>query len=220
MYHTLLTFVFKTDSFQEAIKKDGNYFYETIKPFYQLSFLNEKAKIKKFWQGFNKLNPDVFFIQEFSKSLLDEIKKSDQHYAVDPRDDSVVILNKNSFKNIQKFDEIIKKINIEQQKAFRWGESIAFIGADNYIFACIHLSSSEKLNKVQVKNLKDDLLVLRKSLPGYHLIVGGDINSFLVPEEEFTEVFSLFPIYAHQHTTCKRRSYAQAQFHKAEKDIK
>ncbi len=107
-----------------------------------MSFLNEKAKIKKFWEGFNKLNPDVFFIQEFSAILLSEIKQSNQYYAVDPRDDSLVILNKNSFKNIQKFDEIIKHINAEQQKSFRWGESIAFIGADNFIFACIHLSSN------------------------------------------------------------------------------
>jgi hypothetical protein len=103
MYHTLLTFVFKTDSFEDAIKNDATVFYEAIKNFYKLSFLDEQAKIKKFWDGFNKLNPDVFFIQEFSALLLEEIKKSNQYFAVDPRDDSLVILNKNSFKSIQKF---------------------------------------------------------------------------------------------------------------------
>lgn len=49
MYHTLLTFVFKTDSFEDAIKNDATVFYETIKNFYKLSFLDEQAKIKKFW---------------------------------------------------------------------------------------------------------------------------------------------------------------------------
>ena len=45
-----------------------------------------KLRFKKFWDGFNKLNPDVFFIQEFSALLLEEIKKSNQYFAVDPRD--------------------------------------------------------------------------------------------------------------------------------------
>ena len=56
MYHTLLTFVFKTDSFEDAIKNNATVFYEAIKNFYKLSFLDEQAKIKKFWDGFNKLN--------------------------------------------------------------------------------------------------------------------------------------------------------------------
>jgi hypothetical protein len=73
MYHALLSFVFGTDSLEEALKNSAETFKEKISHFYQLSFLNEEAKLKKFIEGFDKLQPDVFFIQEYSKVLFEKL---------------------------------------------------------------------------------------------------------------------------------------------------
>lgn len=73
-------------------------------------------------------------------------------------------------------------IDSEQQKNFGWAQSVAFTIADNFVFACIHLSSNEQKNREQMKNLKNDLLKLKQSLPPkYEIVVGGDFNSFLKP---------------------------------------
>jgi hypothetical protein len=94
------------------------------------------------------------------------------------------------------------------------------ISADNYIFACLHLSSQRLKNKDQVENLKKDLVRLRQLLPKYELVVGGDINSFIQPDPNFTPIFSHFPYNEYDITTLKKRTYAQAQFHKAEEEVR
>jgi hypothetical protein len=76
MYHTLLEFVFGNLPFGELIKKDAEQFRKTIDPLYSISFLNEELKLKKFMDSFTKLQADVFFIQEYSSLLLNELKKS------------------------------------------------------------------------------------------------------------------------------------------------
>lgn len=94
------------------------------------------------------------------------------------------------------------------------------VGADNYVFACVHLSSQEEKNSQQVANLKADLLKMRESLPLHHIIIGGDINSFFQPDSKFTPKYFLFPRYEWDFTTLKKRTYSQSQFHKAEKEVK
>ena len=48
-YHALLIFVYKTtEDFNELIKNDPKFFEKTMKPFYELSFLNENKKLAKF----------------------------------------------------------------------------------------------------------------------------------------------------------------------------
>lgn len=97
---------------------------------------------------------------------------------------------------------------------------MAFAGADNFIFACVHLSSSADKNKVQIENLKSDLLRLKEYLPKYQIIVGGDLNSFLQTDEKFGKVFHLYPRYEFEFTTLKKRTTSQAQYHKAELEVK
>ena len=70
IYHTLLEYVFGNAPFEELIKHDGQVFLDRIAPLYKLSFLDEEAKFKKFMAGFERLKPDVFFIQEYSALLL------------------------------------------------------------------------------------------------------------------------------------------------------
>lgn len=171
--------------------------------------------------GFLELDPDVFFIQEYSKLLYDQLARDDRyHVTVDIRKDSLVLLKRESFKEIVEFDEITREINSEQQKGLKWAQSIAVVGADNYIFGCVHLSSQEAKNKEQVENLKKDLLNMRHYLSKYEIIVGGDINSFMQPDPIFGPKFHLFPRYEYDFTTLKKRTYAQSQYHKAEKEVK
>jgi hypothetical protein len=142
------------------------------------------------------------------------------HITIDPKEDSLVLLNKASFAKFYEFNDIIKEINSEQKKNLRWAESIAFVGADNYIFACVHLSSKEEKNSSQIANLKEDLLRLKAYLPKYEIIVGGDLNSFLEPEPAFSEKFHLYPRFKWDFTTLKKRTYSQSQYNKAEKEVK
>uniref|UniRef100_A0A1J3DTK8 Uncharacterized protein n=1 Tax=Noccaea caerulescens TaxID=107243 RepID=A0A1J3DTK8_NOCCA len=61
---------------------------------------------------------------------------------------------------------------------------------------------------------------MKKYLPKYEIIVGGDLNSFMQSDPVFGANFHLFPRYEYNFTTLKKRTYAQAQFHKADKEIK
>jgi endonuclease/exonuclease/phosphatase family metal-dependent hydrolase len=58
---------------------------------------------------------------------------------------------------------------------------------DNYIFINAHLSSKEEKNKGQIEDLKKGLLELKKTLPDYSIIVGGDLNSYLEPSQPFNK---------------------------------
>lgn len=53
--------------------------------------------------GFQRLKPDVFFIQEYSALLLNELRKSDQYVVTDPKEDSLILINKHSFTKLQDF---------------------------------------------------------------------------------------------------------------------
>lgn len=94
------------------------------------------------------------------------------------------------------------------------------MGADDFIFGCVHLSSQKEKNVVQVSNLKTDLMKLSECLPKYKLVIGGDINSFMANDAIFGAKFHLYPRFEHEFTTLKKRTFAQAQFHKAEEEVK
>jgi hypothetical protein len=59
------------------------------------------------------LKPDVFFIQEYSQVLLDDLSLKDKkyHITVDARKDSLVLLNRETFTNIREFGEVTQLIN-------------------------------------------------------------------------------------------------------------
>lgn len=61
--------------------------------------------------GFKELKPDVFFVQEYSQLLLSELRKSNQYIVTDPKEDSLILLNRDSFSKFQDFSEIYKEIN-------------------------------------------------------------------------------------------------------------
>ena len=59
---------------------------------------------------------------------------------------------------------------------------------------------------------------MRKVVPNYEIIVGGDLNSFLSVKDA-PEGFHLYPDQPDQLTTVKKRTMTQAQFHKGNKII-
>lgn len=68
-----------------------------------------------------KLKVDILFIQEYSSVLLAELSKNkDLYIEKDPREDSLVVLNRNHFKVIDNCEKAKKIINEEQEKYFRW----------------------------------------------------------------------------------------------------
>ena len=58
------------------------------------------------------LKPDVFFIQEYSERLLRELQLNNKFdITIDPKQDSLVLLNKQSFGKIREFKEVTAQIN-------------------------------------------------------------------------------------------------------------
>lgn len=62
--------------------------------------------------------------------------------------------------------------------------------------------------------MKKSLNILRKKCPNYHIIVGADTNSFV--QTDGIESFYGFPNKEYEATTCKKRTYLQPQFNKAD----
>jgi len=56
--------------------------------------------------------------------------------------------------------------------------------------------------------------------PEEEIILGGDINSFLAPDEKFASKFYMFPDNESILTTVKKRTMTQGQYHKGDKTIK
>jgi hypothetical protein len=58
------------------------------------------------------LKPDFFFIQEYSERLLRELQLNNKFdVTIDPKQDSLVLLNKQSFGKIREFKEVTAQIN-------------------------------------------------------------------------------------------------------------
>ena len=70
-------------------------------------------------------------------------------------------------------------------------------------------------NLPQIKEMKEGLLQLKKKLPDYDIILGGDINSYLEP---FSKELNFFPN-SQEMTTVKKRTATQGQYHKADQII-
>ena len=157
--------------------------------------------------------PDVLFIQEYSSVLLEHLKKIDIYdVTIDKEKDSLVALNKKYFKTDDNCDKIVKELCGKH----KWFETSAVTVANRIIFCSVHLTSNEAKNKEQVILLKEAINVLVDDYKDYNFVVAGDINSFV---KFYSPIFS-FPQTEDQFTTLKKRTASQAQFHKAEKEVK
>jgi hypothetical protein len=141
---------------------------------------------------------------------------------VDARNDSLIIINALAFKDFRDFNFLVDQIEERavREQLWKWGKGLAAVVADDYLLISLHLSSKKQLNPLQLQELTTHLLLLKKHLPKYRIVLGGDLNSYLTPDETFAGQFHLFPQHEEFFTTLKKRTFTQAQFHKAEVEVK
>ena len=63
------------------------------------------------------------------------------------------------------------------------------MAADKYILISGHLSSKDNVNSENVRDLKAGIQLLKTKMPGYEVIIGADINSFLGNFNKDVKVF-------------------------------
>ena len=56
---------------------------------------------------------------------------------------------------------------------------------------------------------------IRETYPDYEIVVAGDINSYLDIDGPLAQRYNSYPASKEEFTTLKKRTYTQAQFHKA-----
>lgn len=201
------------DTVEQAQAKDPEVYLKTIRPFYELSFLNEERKVKKMVDNLAKLQCDIFFFQEYSDFFYNYLINRREHIiAVDEAKDTMIIAKEASFEKKKDIELIFRGLTKEQRDNLNSSETNAFLCLDNYILISSHLSSKAEKNKLQIEKLKVGLTDLKKHLPEYDIILGGDLNSYLPP---FSKEFYFYPDSENQLTTIKKRTMTQGQFHKA-----
>jgi len=90
---------------------------------------------------------------------------------------------------------------------------------DSLIVVGIHFSSKAELSKQQTDQFKVGIMTLKQAFPEHHIVVGGDINSFMEPDPAL-KGFEMFPDRDSLLTTVKMRTWTQAQFHKRDTLVK
>lgn len=99
-------------------------------------------------------------------------------------------------------------------QTMNWAGKTSFLLVDNIILINAHLSSGKEKNGPQIESLKQTLLTLKQQKSNYHIILGGDLNSFLAPNPDFDKVFNMYPRGKDDITTIKMRTMAQGQYEK------
>ena len=217
MFHTLLAHVFKGKNFEQLIKNPVKSYLDLYRPFYDLSFLSEERKLDKFMSSFSKIEADVFFMQEYSEVLKDEILKTNKyHVSTDESKDKLIIAKKATFPGKKITTDVL---TAEDLKELTWSEDPCILVADSFIIINAHLSSKTEKNKKQLEFVKKHLVQLKHKYPNYHFIVGGDINSYLGNDGVFEKDFNFYPEKEDELTTIKKRTLTQGQYHKGNKVV-
>lgn len=133
------------------------------------------------------MNIDVFFLQEYSEYFEKYIDGTGDYIkATDRTKDTMVIARRSSFRELKKIETVLSAAQIE---SLDWAGRTAILCVDNLILISAHLTSKAEKNKPQIDKLKASLIKLKQELPLYDIIVGGDLNSFLAPNEVFSLYF-------------------------------
>lgn len=99
MWHTLLRYVYKVKSIEEAKNQEAKKYIQKLKHFFDMSFLDQQKKGMKLISQLKKIDPDVFFFQQYSTSFYEAIKRQGEYYlAIDDSKDTLIIAKKTSFK--------------------------------------------------------------------------------------------------------------------------
>ena len=126
-----------------------------FEPFFDFSFLSSENKLSKFRYGYRKTNPDVFFIQECGKELIDFLErkaKTNYFWFSDEEDDNLIIFKRNrketksfvgdtyeSFK-IVKLEDVVKDTT-EYKKGDQSYRKIFAVESPNFFVIAMHLTS-------------------------------------------------------------------------------
>lgn len=63
MYHTLLRYAYRVAEIKDVEGKNAQQYRDKLKPFFQLSFLDEQKKAEKVMENMERVQADVFFFQ-------------------------------------------------------------------------------------------------------------------------------------------------------------
>nr|BAJ97870.1 predicted protein [Hordeum vulgare subsp. vulgare] len=99
-------------------------------------------------------------------------------------------------------------------QAMNWSDKTSFLLVDNILLINAHLSSNKEKNPPQMESVKSTLKVLKQTQPNLHIILGGDLNAYLISNPEFDKMFHMFPVSKDDITTIKMRTKAQGQYEK------
>jgi hypothetical protein len=59
--------VYNQDNFEELVKQNTAPYRKKLKPFFELSFLDQKKKLDVMIKNFEEMHIDIFFTQEYSR---------------------------------------------------------------------------------------------------------------------------------------------------------
>ena len=84
------------------IQKDANHFKEQLAHFYAQSFLDEEKKLLIVENSFEKIDADVFFLQEYSPLIEEYLRKLEKYYVrVDDSKDTLIAIRNGIFNEIK-----------------------------------------------------------------------------------------------------------------------
>ncbi len=150
--------------------------------FYDQSFLDEKRKLAKVQATLFKLDFDVLLMQEYSPLFEKFIASQslDFHYVADSSHDTIIVVKRASFTKISSADSVLSP---QEKEAMNWQGKTSFLLVDDILLINAHLSSGKDKNGPQMASLKQNLCALRNSKPYLHVILGGDLNAYLKPDQ-------------------------------------
>lgn len=118
-------------------------------------------------------------MQEYSPLIEDYLRKLGKYYVrVDDSKDTLIAVRNGIFTEIK---ETLSVLSEDEVKSLSWQSKTSFLIADNVIFLNLHLNSSKAKNDVQIAEMNKVLPAIKANHQDYHIIVGGDLNSFLPP---------------------------------------
>ena len=145
MYHTLLKYVYNIVEIKDVEGKDAQPYRDKLRPFFELSFLDEQRKAEKVKENMGRVNADVFFFQEYSRNFYDAIEKTKEYYLhPDESRDTLIIAKKASFKGKPADTDLVlkeKPLGEEIYNSLNWNGRSSFLIIEKYIFINAHLSS-------------------------------------------------------------------------------
>ena len=107
----------------------------------------------------------------------------------------MILAKKSSFKQLHDSSVELAKIQQTVFDKLNAQKRSSFMFADSFIMICLHLNSKKDANSMQIKELEEGMIDLKKAFPNHHVIIGGDLNSFMAKSGPLKSAgFDIFPL--------------------------